>query len=99
MSFDGDWKVTISTPIGQQLVALHIVDHDGTVSGVATQGDEAVPLIDPIIVGDRIQWSQRITKPMKMTIRFSLTLDGDELSGWAKPGILPKSAVTGSRRL
>ena len=32
-----------------------------------------------------------------MTVRFDLVRDGDALSGKAKPGILPATAVTGVR--
>lgn len=99
MGFAGDWRIVIDTPIGSQIVELHIQDRDGAVSGTATQGDEAVDMIDPVIDGDRIHWSQRITRPITMTIGFSLTRDGDMLSGSAKPGILPRSVVTGTRRL
>ena len=56
-------------------------------------------LIDPVVEGDAIQWSQQITKPMRMKIKFALTRDGDALSGSAKPGILPRSVVTGTRQL
>lgn len=97
MSFDGRWAITIATPIGKQEVVLDIVDREGPVSGTATQGAETVAFVDPAIVGDRITWSQKITKPMSMTIRFDVVRDGDTLSGKAKPGILPASTVTGSR--
>lgn len=99
MSFDGHWKIEIATPIGKQMVDLKIADRDGTVSGTATQGDETVDLIDPVVEGNAIRWSQQITKPMRMKIKFALTRDGDTLSGSAKPGILPSSAVTGTRQL
>ena len=67
MSFDGRWAITIATPIGKQQVTLDIVDRDGALSGTATQGDETVPFVDPVVEGDDIRWSQKITKPMNMT--------------------------------
>ena len=98
MSFDGRWAITISTPIGKQQVVLDIVDRDGQLSGRATQGDESVPFVDPVVDGDSLRWTQQISKPMKLTIKFDLTRQGDALSGTAKPGILPTSAVTGVRQ-
>ena len=98
MSFDGQWTITIATPIGKQEVLLDIVNRDGRVEGRATQGDESVPFLDPVTEGDRIRWSQQITKPMRMTIKFDLTRQGDTLSGTAKPGILPSTKVAGARR-
>ena len=97
MSFDGNWKITIATPMGRQDVTLAIADRDGAVSGTATTGEETVPFIDPVIEGDRMRWSQKITKPMSMTIRFDLVRDGDTIGGTAKPGILPSVKVTGDR--
>lgn len=97
MSFDGRWNITIPTPIGKQEVTLDIIDRDGQLSGTATQGDECVAFVDPVIDGDRIRWSQQVTKPMRLTIKFDLVRDGDTLSGTAKPGILPSTSVTGAK--
>lgn len=99
MSFEGKWKIKIVTPIGKQIVDLDIQQRDGVYCGIATQGDETVALVDPVVDGDRIEWSQQITKPMKLKIKFGLWRDGDTLSGSAKPGILPSSAVTGIRTI
>lgn len=98
MSFDGAWRIAIATPIGQQVAELRISDRDGILAGTATQGDETVEMIDLVANGNEIGWFQQITKPMRLKIKFSLTRDGDTLSGSAKPGILPKSAVTGTRQ-
>lgn len=97
MSFEGRWTVTIATPIGKQTVALQITQRDGEVSGFATQGDETVGLLDPRLDGERLRWSQNVTKPMKLSIRFDVMCDGDTLSGTAKPGILPSVKVVGQR--
>lgn len=97
MSFEGQWHITIATPIGKQEVELQLTEHDGQVRGSATQGVETVPLLDPQLDGARLRWSQNVTKPMKLSIRFDVTRDGDTLSGTAKPGILPTVKVTGQR--
>ena len=97
MSFDGRWQIVIPTPMGKQTVTLDIVDRDGAVSGTATSGEETVPFLDPVVEGDRIRWSQKISKPMSLTIKFDLARDGDALSGKAKAGIFPSTTVTGAR--
>ncbi|MET4897086.1 hypothetical protein RN629_07925 [Sphingomonadaceae bacterium jetA1] len=97
MSLHGRWQISIPTPLGRQDVLLDIVHREGPISGTATQGDETVPFIDPVADGDRIQWSQRITKPMSMVIKFDLTRDGETLTGRAKPGFLPSISVSGTR--
>lgn len=97
MSFDGRWQISIPTPMGSQDIILEIVDRDGGVSGTAISRDETVPFLDPVVEGDRIRWSQKITKPMSLTIKFDILRDGDLLSGKAKAGIFPSTSVTGSR--
>lgn len=98
MTFGGRWLITIATPIGMQEVSLDIADDGREVVGTATQGDEVVPFLNISIDGDRIRWSQQITKPMRLTIKFDLIRNGDILSGTAKPGILPSSKVQGIRQ-
>lgn len=97
MDFDGRWTISIPTPLGEQQVLLDIDHKEGRLGGTATQGDEVVPFLEPSVAGNRISWSQRITKPMKMQIKFDLVRDGNLLSGNAKPGFFPAIGVTGTR--
>lgn len=97
MSFEGNWTIVIATPIGRQEVELQLIELKGVVSGLATQGDETVALLDPQVDGDRLKWSQIVTKPMRLSIKFDVMRDGDTLSGTAKPGILPSVKVVGQR--
>jgi hypothetical protein len=97
MSFDGLWNIVIATPIGKQAVTLDIATENGVIRGNARQGAETVAFVDPQLDGDRLRWSQSITKPFPMTIQFDLTRDGDTVTGTAKPGVLPMSRVSGAR--
>ncbi|TXK84832.1 DJ-1/PfpI family protein [Paenibacillus sp. N3.4] len=95
--FDGTWHAIISTPIGKLPVMLHISTANGQVSGVSKQGDELVAFVDPIIEGNRLSWSQRVTKPMRLNLRFEVNLNGNKLTGIAKAGLLPASKVAAER--
>ena len=44
-----------------------------------------------------ITWRLAITKPVRMTPTYDVTIDGDTLAGTVKVGILPPSSVTGTR--
>ncbi len=94
---DGDWDTLIATPIGKMAVRLHIAEVNGVIRGTATQGDEVSDFIDPVRKGNKLVWSQRITKPMRLNLNFEATVDGDLMSGTAKAGILPASRLTGRR--
>jgi hypothetical protein len=93
----GTWNLSISTPIGKQAVTLAITDHDGVLAGTASSDAETVPLRDLTLSGDRITWTQSITRPIRLNLAFDLTLEGDTLTGVSKAGRLPKSKVSGSR--
>lgn len=97
MSIAGTWNITIPTPIGTQSVVLELTEHDGVIAGSAKSAAEAVPLINPVRDGNRLTWTQLITKPMRLNLKFDVTFDGDTLTGTSKAGMLPTSKVTGTR--
>jgi hypothetical protein len=97
MIFDGTWNITIATPIGKQSVVLEISTHDGNVRGTARQGEEVVPFIDPVVDGDRLTWTQDVTRPLRLRLKFDVTVDGATMTGTAKAGVLPASRLTGAR--
>ena len=94
----GLWDVTIATPLGKQTVTYDISTANGVVTGTATQGAEVTHLIDLAASGNRLTWLQHVTKPMKLTLRFDVIVDGDTMTGTAKAGVLPGSKLIGSRR-
>ncbi|WP_428390478.1 DJ-1/PfpI family protein [Lichenicoccus sp.] len=94
----GRWDVTIATPMGKQAVTYDISVANGAVAGTATQGTEVTPLIGLAAFGNRLTWSQHVTKPMKLTLRFDVVVTGDSMTGTAKAGVLPSSRLIGARR-
>lgn len=97
MSFDGTWNITIATPIGKQSVVLEISTQDGNVRGTARQGEEVVPFLDPVVDGSRLTWTQNVTRPMRLSLKFDVTVDGATMTGTARAGFLPTSKLTGAR--
>ena len=94
----GRWDVTIATPMGKQSVTYDISASNGTMVGTATQGADVTPLIGLAAIGNRLTWSQHVTKPMKLTLRFDVVITGATMTGTAKAGVLPSSKLTGVRR-
>ena len=94
----GRWDVTIATPMGKQAVTYDISISNGVLVGTATQGSEITHLIGLTASGNRLTWSQQVTKPMKLTLRFDVVINGDTMTGAAKAGVLPSSKLNGSRR-
>lgn len=95
--FDGDWDTIIATPVGKLQVKLSISTNHGMIQGKATQGDETVEFINPVLQDNKLTWSLGITKPMRLNLKFEVAAHGDHMNGIAKAGLLPASKLTGKR--
>ncbi|MGE2815971.1 hypothetical protein ACQI5H_12625 [Mycobacterium heidelbergense] len=102
MGVEGEWDVTIKTPIGTLAVEYAFTQSGAGLGGTATYKTETVPLQDitSTIVegGTRLTWRQSVTKPIRLNLAFDVVVDGDVMTGHSRAGRLPRSAVSGSRR-
>lgn len=100
-SITGTWAVTMRTPIGSIRADLTFSDVDGTLTGVAVGDAETVQLhdlqVEPSGQGERVRWTQTITKPMRLTLAFDVTRTSDTMAGHSRAGRLPSSTVSGHR--
>ncbi|MDN4602954.1 DJ-1/PfpI family protein [Paenibacillus sp. F6_3S_P_1C] len=95
--FDGNWDTTIVTPVGKLEVKLYITTSFNVIQGTAIQGDETIRFLNPVCHDNKLTWSLPITKPMRLNLKFEVTVDGDQMSGFAKAGLLPASKLSGRR--
>jgi hypothetical protein len=95
--FAGLWDVTLDTPIGKMAVVLDITDHDGAIAGTASTDKETVEFIGAVADGNRLTWTQKVTTPMRLTLKFEVDVDGDTMTGTSKAGPLPSSKLHGTR--
>lgn len=96
MSADGNWKITINSPMGAQEVNASIKTNGDTFTGT-TSGRMGEQTIEGKVNGDTLTWSAAITQPMPMTLEFSATVSGDSLSGNVKLGAFGSAPLTGVR--
>jgi len=96
-SLAGTWNISIATPVGTQSFVLELTEREGVVEGIAKGNAETTPLITPILDGNRLTWKLSITKPVRLTLTFDVTIHGDTLTGTAKAGLLLTSKVMGAR--
>ncbi len=96
-TFAGSWDVIIATPIGELAAVFEISEQDGAIHGTASTDAETVEILDAVADGNRLTWSQNVTTPMRLTLKFDVTVDGDTMTGTSKAGFLPASKVYGSR--
>jgi hypothetical protein len=95
----GTWRLVIDTPIGKQHAVLELTNLNGALQGIATDeksGDE-VQLTDLVLADDVLTWAQAVRRPMRLNLTFEVTVTGDQLTGHAKAGRLPRSSVSGYR--
>ncbi len=95
--FAGSWDATLVTPIGTMLVVFDITDEDGVIGGMARSDAESVEILEAVADGDRLTWTQNVTTPMRLTLKFDVTVDGDTMTGSYKAGIFPLSTVHATR--
>lgn len=97
----GTWALTMRTPIGSIPAELVFTADGETLQGTATGKSETVVLSmvtsTPGPDGERVTWSQSITRPLRLNLDFEVVLTGDEMHGFSRAGRLPRSTVTGRR--
>ena len=93
---DGNWKITINTPMGAQEVNASIQTSGDTFTG-KTSGRMGESEVSGKVDGDTLTWSADITQPMPMTLEFEATVEGDAMKGNVKLGAFGNAPLTGVR--
>jgi hypothetical protein len=96
MSADGNWKITINTPMGARTMDVAIATSGDTFTGKVDSemgSQEVTGKVD----GDTLTWSTDITNPMPMKLEFSAKVEGDKMNGNVKLGMFGNAALTGER--
>lgn len=96
MSADGNWKITINTPMGAQEVNANITTSGDTFTGT-TSGRMGEQKIEGKVNGDTLTWSSNISQPMPMTLEFQATVNGDNMSGTVQLGAFGSAPLSGVR--
>lgn len=97
MAVDGDWKLTLDTPIGAQEAQLNVKTRSATVFDGTMSGASGEQAFSGAIDGDTLTWTTDITSPMPLTLEFTVTVDEDAMTGSATLGTFGNAPVTGSR--
>ena len=97
MAADGNWNLTMSTPMGERKATLSLKSSGGTLTG--TQGAEgnSTEIFDGTVSGDDVAWNISITNPMPLTLNFTGKVSGDSMSGEVGIGPMGSFPFTGTR--
>jgi hypothetical protein len=97
MSADGTWNTTMNTPMGAQNATLTLATDGNQLTGKMAGPQGELELQDGSVDGDNLSWKADITTPMAMTLEFSATVSGDEISGSVKLGAFGNASFSGTR--
>jgi hypothetical protein len=92
----GKWNVTIKTPMGNRAGVLELNVEGRKLTGSLSDGEHHVQINDGKIEGNRLSWSAKIEKPMRLTFKFSAVVDADRISGRAR-NLLGSATFSGVR--
>jgi carbon-monoxide dehydrogenase large subunit len=94
---DGEWHMVMSTPMGPQEMTGRFVTDGTTVSGelIAPEGAQGFA---GTVEGNLVKFNLAVEQPMKMTLKYAITVDGDQMTGKVKLGMFGSAKLTGERR-
>lgn len=96
MSADGNWKVTINTPMGARTMNVGVTTSGDTFTG-KVDSEMGSQEVQGKVDGDTLSWSTDITNPMPMKLEFTAKVEGDKMTGNCKLGMFGNAALTGER--
>jgi hypothetical protein len=97
MAVDGNWNITMSTPMGDRNTTLSLKSAGGTLTGTQTAEGNSTDIFDGTASGDDVAWKVSITNPMPLTLEFTGKVSGDSISGEMGIGPMGNFPFTGTR--
>ncbi len=94
---DGDWKMILSTPMGPQEMQGHFETSGDNLSGYLSSPEGQMEFTGSVVNGNNLVFDLKVTKPMKITLKYNLLIDGDKITGKCKMGIFGSAKLTGER--
>lgn len=93
---DGMWQMTLATPMGPQDMKGQFVTAGETLTGTlfSDMGDQE---FSGTVSGNVLKWEMKVKKPVALTLKYELHIEGDQLTGKVKMGFFGNAKVTGAR--
>ncbi len=98
MSVDGNWSVTINTPMGAQNATLTLKTDGAELSGALDSSQGRAEIKEGKADGNSVSWKAEINGPAgQISLTFTGTVDGDAISGDVDLGAFGKATYSGTR--
>ena len=97
MAVDGNWNITMSTPMGDRQATLSLKSSGGSLTGTQAAEGNSAEIFDGTTSGDDVAWKVSITNPMPLTLEFNGKVAGDSISGEMGIGPMGSFPFKGTR--
>jgi hypothetical protein len=97
MAVDGNWNITMSTPMGDRNTTLSLKSAGGVLTGTQGTDGNSGEIFDGTVNGDDVAWKISITNPMPLTLAFTGKVSGDSISGETGIGPMGSFPFKGTR--
>ncbi len=92
----GRWNITIATPMGDKSGVLELHVRGNELSGSLSDGEHRIDISDGRIEGNNLSWRAKITKPMRLSFKFTAVVEGNRIEGAARH-MLGNAPFSGTR--
>lgn len=97
MAVDGNWNITMSTPMGDRNATLTLKSSGNTLTGTQSAEGHSTEIFDGTANGDDVAWKASITNPMSLTLVFTGKISGNTISGEMGIGPMGSFPFKGTR--
>jgi carbon-monoxide dehydrogenase large subunit len=94
---DGTWKLTLATPLGPQSFIGEFETSGNVVKGRLMTGDFEPAPFEGTVDGNKAVWDLKVTKPIKITLKYNVEFADQTLTGKVKMGIFGTAKLIGER--
>jgi hypothetical protein len=95
MSVEGNWKITVKSPVGPQVSIVVLHSSGGVLTGTQSGQGTTSEISEGKVDGNTVYWVNHVTTPMKMKVEFTGTVDGDQITGKVKAGMMGSFSFAG----
>jgi hypothetical protein len=93
MSVDGSWNLVMETPMGVRRATLDVTSGAGALTGEQSADGDSAAIFDGTVSGDNVAWKVSIISPVPMTLQYTATVFGDEMSGQMQVSLADRRRV------
>jgi hypothetical protein len=97
MAVDGNWNLTMTTPMGERNATLSLKSAGSTLTGSQGADGNTAEIFDGTVNGDDVAWKISITDPMPLTLAFTGKVSGNDIAGEMGVGPMGSFPFTGTR--